>query len=68
MLRKPSASKPTDLSRASLRGGTVYVARMFSDSQFGRPLSIEGAIMPNGQKYEDWLKDREGRQEDGENE
>ena len=46
----------------------MYVARMFSDSEFGRPLSIEGAIMPNGQKYEDWLKDREGRQEDGENE
>ena len=22
--------------------------------------------MPNGQKYDDWLKDREGREEDGE--
>jgi hypothetical protein len=24
--------------------------------------------MPNGQKYEDWLKDREGRKEDEKNE
>jgi len=23
--------------------------------------------MPNGQKYEDWLKDREGHGEDGKN-
>jgi Pentapeptide repeats (8 copies) len=28
--------------------------------------SLEGATMPNGQKYEDWLK-RKGRGEDGEN-
>jgi hypothetical protein len=25
------------------------------------------ASMPNGQKYEDWLKDRERREENGEN-
>jgi hypothetical protein len=29
-----------------------------------QPRSLEGATMPNGQKYEDWLKDREGRKED----
>jgi hypothetical protein len=29
---------------------------------------LAGATMPNGQKYEDWLKDRERRKEDGENE
>jgi hypothetical protein len=23
--------------------------------------------LPNGQKYEDWIKDKEGRKEDGEN-
>jgi hypothetical protein len=27
-------------------------------------ISLEGATMPNGQKYEDWLKDREKRQQD----
>jgi len=26
--------------------------------------SLEGATIPNGQKYEDWLKDREKRQQD----
>jgi hypothetical protein len=28
---------------------------------------IESATMLNGQKYEDWLKDKGGREEDGEN-
>jgi uncharacterized protein YjbI with pentapeptide repeats len=27
-------------------------------------VSLEGADMPNGQKYEDWLKDRQKRQQD----
>ena len=27
--------------------------------------SLEGATMPNGQMYEEWLKDEEGRAEDG---
>jgi hypothetical protein len=30
--------------------------------------SLEGATMPNGQKYEDWLKNREGRKVDREKE
>jgi hypothetical protein len=29
--------------------------------------SLKGATMPNGQKYEEWLKDKEGRGEDREN-
>jgi uncharacterized protein YjbI with pentapeptide repeats len=29
--------------------------------------SLKGATMPNGQKYEDWLKDREGHGKEGEN-
>ena len=29
---------------------------------------LHGATMPNGQKYEDWLRDRERRKEDGVNE
>jgi hypothetical protein len=31
-------------------------------------LALESATMPSGQKYEDWLKDREGRKKDGEKE
>ena len=27
-------------------------------------LSLKGATMPNGQKYEDWIKDREDRKEE----
>jgi len=30
--------------------------------------SVKGPTMPNRQKYEDWLKYRENRQEDRENE
>jgi hypothetical protein len=26
-------------------------------------LALAGATMPDGQKYEDWLKDKEGRKE-----
>jgi hypothetical protein len=29
---------------------------------------LHGATMPNGQKYEDWLKDSEARKDDGKNE
>ena len=32
--------------------------------QFEQAKSLEGAIMPNGQKYEDWLKDKEGGKND----
>jgi hypothetical protein len=31
-------------------------------------LNLDGATMPNGQKYEDWIKNRESRKEDAENE
>jgi hypothetical protein len=30
--------------------------------------SLEGATMPNGQKYEDWLTNRERREEGAKNE
>jgi hypothetical protein len=30
--------------------------------------SLKGTTMPNGQEYEDWLKDREGSGEDAKNE
>jgi Pentapeptide repeats (8 copies) len=52
----------TDLRHADLTGAQVdadYLHRSTS--------KVQGATMPNGQKYEDWLKDREGRSEDEEN-
>jgi len=50
-----------DLSNANLKGAKV------TDEQLIQAKSLEGATMPNGQKYEEWLKDKEGRGEDGEN-
>jgi hypothetical protein len=35
---------------------------LFDGAAGAKPLY--GATMPNGQKYEDWLKDREKRQQD----
>jgi uncharacterized protein YjbI with pentapeptide repeats len=51
-----------DLRRADLRGADLRGAAL-SDVPFMR-----GATMPNGQKYEDWLKDKEGSGKDVENE
>ena len=31
-------------------------------------MSLQGAIMPDGQTYEDWLKDKEGSWKDEEKE
>jgi uncharacterized protein YjbI with pentapeptide repeats len=49
-----------DLSDANLRG-----ARGLTDEQITAAESLEGATMPNGQKYEDWLKSK-SRGEEGE--
>jgi hypothetical protein len=37
-----------------------------TDEQIAAAYSLEGATMPNGQNYEDWLKSK-GSGEDGEN-
>jgi hypothetical protein len=65
-----------NLYRADLRNAILIYADLsganLSDSlvtnqQLEEPKSLEGATMPNGQKYEDWLNDNEGREEDEEN-
>jgi hypothetical protein len=48
------------LSGADMRGTNVY------ESQLAQAKSLEGATMPNGQKYEDWLKSKD-RAENGKN-
>jgi uncharacterized protein YjbI with pentapeptide repeats len=54
-----------DLSNADLRGADLGDARGVSNEALEQQAkSLEGATMPNGQKYEDWLKDRENRQQD----
>jgi uncharacterized protein YjbI with pentapeptide repeats len=49
-----------DLSRANLSGAFGW-----TDAQFRAAISLESATMPNGQKYEEWLKDEQDGGEDG---
>jgi uncharacterized protein YjbI with pentapeptide repeats len=52
-----------NLADAVLRGANLSNAKVTSE-QLAEAKSLEGATMPNDQKYEDWLKDREKRQQD----
>jgi uncharacterized protein YjbI with pentapeptide repeats len=62
----------TDLSEANLVGANLENANLggadgITNAELEQQaLSLVGADMPNGQKYEDWLKDRVGRGEDWE--
>jgi uncharacterized protein YjbI with pentapeptide repeats len=53
------------LSGADLRGADLRDARGITNGELDQQAgSLEGATMPNGQKYEVWLKDRDKRQQD----
>jgi hypothetical protein len=52
-----------NLSRANLRGAGVITNEELEQ----QAASLKGATMPNGQKYEDWIKDKEGRGAEGVN-
>jgi uncharacterized protein YjbI with pentapeptide repeats len=53
------------LTDANLAGADLTDA-IITEEQLAQCASLEGATMPNGQKYEDWLKSK-GSGEDGEN-
>jgi hypothetical protein len=54
-----------DLNGTNLEGADLNLARRITTEQLEQQIkSLEGATMPNGQKYEDWLKSQ-GRGEDG---
>ncbi len=59
-----------DLREADLRAANLHMANL-SEADLReaalRVADLTNATMPNGQKYEEWLKDKEGRGEDGEN-
>jgi uncharacterized protein YjbI with pentapeptide repeats len=56
-----------NLSRADLRDADLSGVIGINNAQLEYlAFSLEGATMPNGQKYEDWLRSK-GRAEDGEN-
>jgi hypothetical protein len=52
------------LEEADLSGANLREAKGVTNEQLSAAISLEGATMPNGQKYEDGLKDREKRQQD----
>jgi uncharacterized protein YjbI with pentapeptide repeats len=53
------------LTDADLSGADLSGAEGLSDEELleQEAYSLDGATMPNGQKYEDWLKDRESRKQ-----
>ena len=53
-----------DLRGANLSGADLEGTNV-TDAQLARCRTLKGATMPNGQKYEDWLKSK-GSGEDGE--
>ena len=54
------------LAGADLSNSNLLNAKGTTDAELRKCRSLEGATMPNGQKYEDWLKNKEGREDDGE--
>ncbi len=54
------------LTRANLREANLYRADLTNVHWDGAKLG--SATMPNGQKYEDWIKDRENSEKEGEQE
>jgi hypothetical protein len=56
------------LTKANLTGADLSRAKGITNKELEQQASsLEGATMPNGQKYEDWLKDKEDRKEEGKN-
>jgi uncharacterized protein YjbI with pentapeptide repeats len=53
-----------DLHRADLRRANLRGAKRWTEEQLKQAKTLEGATMPNGQKYEDWLKSK-NREEGG---
>jgi uncharacterized protein YjbI with pentapeptide repeats len=59
--------KGANLSSAYLSGTNLKGANV-TDEQLAECESLEGATMPNGQKYEDWLKSKKAQGKDEKNE
>jgi uncharacterized protein YjbI with pentapeptide repeats len=64
--------KEADLSGANLQGVHKETKdgskQLITNAELAQQIrSLAGATMPDGQQYEEWLKDKEGRGEDGEN-
>ncbi len=65
-LRNVLLIQGANLSRADLTNANLNGAMGVSNKELDeQAASLEGATMPTGQKYEDWLKDKDGGGEDG---
>jgi hypothetical protein len=56
-----------DLQGANLGGADLQGAKV-TDEQLAATWALQGATMPDGRTYEDWLKDKKGSGKDVENE
>jgi len=74
----PTSLFYADLTEVTLKGADLTGAAGFTNEELvqllrseadkpDKAFRLEGATMPNGQKYEDWLKDKEGPDEEEEN-
>jgi uncharacterized protein YjbI with pentapeptide repeats len=72
-LTQPDLQQQALLREATKRGADLSGANLSEASGISykrlerQAASLKDATMPNGQKYEDWLKDKESRKEDGKN-
>jgi uncharacterized protein YjbI with pentapeptide repeats len=57
---KEANLRGTVLAGANLEGANLKGAKGVTPKQVTECRSLKGATMPDGQKYEDWLKSREG--------
>jgi uncharacterized protein YjbI with pentapeptide repeats len=64
-----AALSGADLSNADLSGANLsHVIGPTNDELDQQTVDLEGATMPNGQKYEEWLKDKKAQGEEEKNE
>ena len=59
---KPTNLGGADLSNADLSGAYLTGANV-SEEQLVKCRSLQGAVLPDGRKYEDWVKDKGGQRE-----
>jgi hypothetical protein len=71
---EPAEPNPVDLRQADLSQANLQWAKGWTYEQLDQAESLEGATMPDGTQYEDWVKrgwlrrrSRKGHREDGEN-
>jgi uncharacterized protein YjbI with pentapeptide repeats len=60
-------AKRSEAIHVGLSGADLTDALGITQEQLSQTMSLIGATMPDGQKYEDWLKDKEGSGKDVEN-